>query len=115
MLSYIEQDGSELHAPEKGPRYSMNILWLGHSPYGNGGYNSQRLCRGTNFICSTFIDWSITAMQDIIWKAYCHSACQKISCFLMKPEGLSPYSQNPDIGSFREPAESSSPHRSLSV
>jgi len=26
-------------------------------------------------------------VQDIIWKAGCHSACQKISCFLMELEG----------------------------
>jgi len=26
-------------------------------------------------------------VQDIISKVDCHSACQKISCFLMEPEG----------------------------
>jgi hypothetical protein len=53
-------------------------------------------------------------MQDIIWKADCHSASQKISCFLMEAEGLLPCSQKPATGTYPEPAESSSPHRSLS-
>jgi hypothetical protein len=32
----------------------------------------------------------------------------------MEPEGSLPYSQNPANGPYPEPAESSSPHRSLS-
>jgi hypothetical protein len=51
-------------------------------------------------------------VQDIIWKADCHSACQKIS-FLMEPEGSLPCSHKPATGLYPEPAESSSPHRSL--
>jgi hypothetical protein len=46
-------------------------------------------------------------------KADCHSACQKIS-FLMEPEGSSPCSHKPAAGPYPEPAESSSPYRSLS-
>jgi hypothetical protein len=53
-------------------------------------------------------------VQDIIWKADCHSACQKISCFLMEPEGSSPCSQKVGTGPYTEPAESSSPHWYLS-
>jgi hypothetical protein len=53
-------------------------------------------------------------VQDIILKADCHSACQKISCFLMEQEGSLPYSQTPATGTYPEPAESSSPHQSLS-
>jgi hypothetical protein len=53
-------------------------------------------------------------VQDIIWKADRHSACQKISCFLMEPEGSSPRSHKPATGPYLEPAESSSPQRSLS-
>jgi hypothetical protein len=53
-------------------------------------------------------------VQDIIWKADCHSACQTISHFLMEPEGSSSCSQKPATGPYPEPAESSSPHRSLS-
>jgi hypothetical protein len=34
-------------------------------------------------------------VQDIIWKADCHSACQKISCSLMEPEGSLPCSHKP--------------------
>jgi hypothetical protein len=51
-------------------------------------------------------------VQNIIWKADCRSAYQKISCF-MEPEGSSPSSQKLCIGPYPEPAESSSPHRSL--
>jgi hypothetical protein len=49
-------------------------------------------------------------VQDIIWKA----DCQKISYFLTEPEGLLPYSHEPAIGHYPEPAESISPHRFLS-
>jgi hypothetical protein len=47
--------------------------------------------------------------QDIIWKADCYSARQKISRFLTEPEGSSPRSQKPATGPYPEPAESSSP------
>jgi hypothetical protein len=53
-------------------------------------------------------------VQNIIWKADCYSARQKISRFLKEPEGSSPCSQKPATGPYSEPAESSSPHRSLS-
>jgi hypothetical protein len=39
---------------------------------------------------------------------------KKYPAFFMEPEGSSPFSQNPAIGPYPEPAESSSPHRSLS-
>jgi hypothetical protein len=47
-------------------------------------------------------------VQDINLKADSHSACQKV---FMEPESSSPCSQKP----YPEPAESSSPHRSLSI
>jgi hypothetical protein len=53
-------------------------------------------------------------VQGIIWKADSHSAYQKISCFLMEPEGSLPCSQKPTIRPYPEPAESSSPNQSLS-
>jgi hypothetical protein len=53
-------------------------------------------------------------MEDNNLKADCNSAFQKISRFLMEPEGLSPCSQKPASGPYPEPAESSSPHRFLS-
>jgi hypothetical protein len=53
-------------------------------------------------------------VQDIIWKADCYTARQKIFRFLTEPEGSSPCSQKPANGPYLEPAESSSPHRSLS-
>jgi hypothetical protein len=53
-------------------------------------------------------------VQDIIRKADCHSTCQKISCFLMELEGSLPCSHKPAPGPYPEPAECSSPHRSLS-
>jgi hypothetical protein len=52
-------------------------------------------------------------VQDIIWKADCYSARQKISCFLTEPEGLSLCSQKPTTASYPKPAESSLPHLSL--
>jgi hypothetical protein len=39
-------------------------------------------------------------VHGIIWKADCHSACQKISHFLMEPEGSSPCSQKPATGPY---------------
>jgi hypothetical protein len=33
----------------------------------------------------TYLPYSM--VQDIISKADCHSACQKVSCFLTEPEG----------------------------
>jgi hypothetical protein len=52
-------------------------------------------------------------MHNIIWKADCHSAYQKYP-FFIDPEGSLPCSQKPATGPYPEPAESSSPHRSLS-
>jgi hypothetical protein len=53
-------------------------------------------------------------LQDIIWKADCHSAYQENPAFYMEPEGSTLCSQNPTTGPYPEPAESSSLHRSLS-
>jgi hypothetical protein len=36
-------------------------------------------------------------VQDIIWKADSHSACQKILCFFTEPEGPLPSSQKPPL------------------
>jgi hypothetical protein len=44
-------------------------------------------------------------VQDIILKADCHSARQKISHFLTETEGSSPCSQKPATGPYPEPAE----------
>jgi hypothetical protein len=52
-------------------------------------------------------------VQGIIWKGDSHSACQKYTAFFMEPESSSLCSQNPAIGPFPEPAESSSAQRSL--
>jgi hypothetical protein len=52
-------------------------------------------------------------VQDIIRNADCHSVCQKNRAFFMEPEGSLPCSQKPATGPYPEPAESSSPHRSL--
>jgi len=54
------------------------------------------------------------SMVQAICRADCHSACQKISCFLMEPEGSLPCSHKPSTGLYAEPTESSSPHLSLS-
>jgi hypothetical protein len=54
------------------------------------------------------------SMVQDIWKADCHSACQKISCFLMEPEVSLLCSHKPATRPYPEPTESSSPHRSLS-
>jgi hypothetical protein len=53
-------------------------------------------------------------VQDIISKAECYSACQKMSCFLLELEGSLPCSQKPATGPYPEPAEFSSLRRSLS-
>jgi hypothetical protein len=52
-------------------------------------------------------------VQNIIWKADCHSAYQKYPAFPMEPEGSSPCSQKPASAPYPEQAESSSLHRSL--
>jgi hypothetical protein len=57
------------------------------------------------FWCTYFM------VQHITWKADSHSACQKISCFLMEPEGSLPCSHKPATGPYPEPVKSSSPHR----
>jgi hypothetical protein len=53
-------------------------------------------------------------VQDIIWKADCHSACQKYPVFFTKPEGSLPCSQKPATGPYPEPTESSASHGSPS-
>jgi hypothetical protein len=62
----------------------------------------------------TYLLTYLLMMQDIIWKADCHSACQKISSFLMEPEGSLTCSQKLATGPYPEPAKSSQPHQSLS-
>jgi hypothetical protein len=47
-------------------------------------------------------------------KSWLLLSSSKISRFLTEPEGSLPCSQKPAVGPFPEPAESSSPHRSLS-
>jgi len=47
-------------------------------------------------------------VQDIILKADCHTACQKISCFLTEPKDSSPCSQQPATGPHPEADEYSS-------
>jgi hypothetical protein len=68
-------------------------------------------------------NWRLLAMlrgltysmvQDIIWKADCHSSCQKCLSFFMEPEGSLPCPQKSATGPYPEPVESSSSHRSLS-
>jgi hypothetical protein len=49
-------------------------------------------------------------VQNIIWRADCHSAYQKYSAFFMEPEGSLPCSQKPTIGPYPEPAESIDPY-----
>jgi len=49
-------------------------------------------------------------VQDIIWKADCHSACKKISLFLYG----TPVFQTPATVPYSEPAKFSSTHRSIS-
>jgi hypothetical protein len=53
-------------------------------------------------------------MQDIILKPDCHSAFKKYPAFFVEPESSLPCSQKLATGPYPEPAESSSPHRSLS-
>jgi hypothetical protein len=52
-------------------------------------------------------------VQDILWKADGHPACQKYPAFFMEPEVSLPYLQKPATGPYPETAESSSPHRSM--
>jgi hypothetical protein len=51
--------------------------------------------------------WTLThsTVQDIICKAECHSACQKISYFLVEPVGSLPCSQKPVTGLYPEQSE----------
>jgi hypothetical protein len=49
-------------------------------------------------------------VQDIIWKADCHSASQKISCFLTEPEGLLPCSPKPATEPYPEPVRPIDPY-----
>jgi len=69
----------------------------------------------TEFGVPVKLTYSLThsVVKDIIWKADCHSAYQKYPAFLMKLEGSLLCSQKPATGPYPEPAESSSPHRSL--
>jgi hypothetical protein len=54
-------------------------------------------------------------VQNIIWKTDYQSAYQKYPAFFMEPEGSLSCSQKPATRPYPEPAESSSPHRSLSL
>jgi hypothetical protein len=53
-------------------------------------------------------------VQNIIWKADCHSAYQKNPAFFMENDGSLPCSQKPATGPYPEPAESSFPPQFLS-
>jgi hypothetical protein len=68
------------------------------------------------YLLSYLLTHSLThsMVQDIIWKVDCHSACQKVFCFLMEPEGSLTCSHKPATGPYPKPAESRSSHRSLS-
>jgi hypothetical protein len=63
-----------------------------------------------NYLFTYLLTHSMT--QNIIRKADCHSAYQKIFASVTEPEGSSPCSQKPTTEPYFEPAESSSPHRS---
>jgi hypothetical protein len=71
---------------------------------------------GLFFLLTYLLTYLLThsTVQDIIWKADSHSACQKYPAFFMEPEGSLPCSQKPAIGPYPEAAESSLPFRSLS-
>jgi hypothetical protein len=100
-------------------RHSACISYLSHPSY-MAMYFSWHHCpnntRWPTYLLTYSLTHSLTqsVVQDIIWKADCHSACQQIFCFLMEPEGSLPCSHKPAIGPYPGPAESSSPHRSLS-
>jgi hypothetical protein len=55
---------------------------------------------------NTYSLLTYSIVQDISWKADCHSSRQKLSRFLTEPEGLSPYSQMLTTGLYPEPKES---------
>jgi hypothetical protein len=99
-------------------RSSARPHWL--SPWQRGGANTpsaqQCLTPHPSYLFTCLLTYLLThsVVQDIIWKADCHSACQNMSCFLMEPEGSLPCSHKPAIGPYHEPAESISPHRALS-
>jgi hypothetical protein len=52
-------------------------------------------------------------VQNIIEKLIVTQLIKKYPAFFIEPEGSSPCSQKPATGPDPEPAESSSPHRSL--
>jgi hypothetical protein len=58
---------------------------------------------------------TFSVVQEIIWKSGSHSSFKKNPAFFMELDGSLPCSQKPTIGPYPEPAESSSPHRSLSA
>jgi hypothetical protein len=89
----FENTGEE-SAPSCLQNLKLNYSWL---------FNSR------NYTLLTY-----SMVHDIIWKADCHSSCQKISRFLMELEGSLLCSQKPCTGPYPAPANSSSPHRSLS-
>jgi hypothetical protein len=81
--------------------------------------HSIRHCSERSEVFTPYVTPSVSVLtysmvQGIIWKADCYSARQKISRFLTEPESSSPCSQKPATEPYPEPAESSSPHRSLS-
>jgi hypothetical protein len=54
-------------------------------------------------------------VQNIIWKLIVTQLIKNYPAFFFtEPKGSSPCSQNPATGHYSEPAESNSPHRSLS-
>jgi hypothetical protein len=54
-------------------------------------------------------------VQNVFWKADSHSACQQQLAYFMEPKGSLPRSLKTATGPYPEPAESSSPHQSLSL
>jgi hypothetical protein len=105
-----------IHSTWQYPISSISILILSlhllpHSS--NGPFPSGVIL---TYLLTYLLTYSLThsMVQDIIWKADCHAARQKISRFFTEPEGSSPCSHVPATGPYPEPAESSSPHRFLS-
>jgi hypothetical protein len=66
-----------------------------------------------NYLLTYLLTHSLThsMVQNIIWKAECHSAYQKISRFM---EPITTITITIITGPYPQPAESSLPHRSLS-
>jgi hypothetical protein len=70
---------------------------------GTWNFNNLEYYLLTYLLIYLFIYLFIYSMvQDIILKADCHSACQKISCFLMDPKGSLLCSHKPATGPYPE-------------